>query len=344
MNNDRQTVLMSKMCDESKDKSWNILKWWGFAVLKDPETWASLYESPNLLVDLKGIDIIDPGALVWLASIFFYRKTKGYVTTISTHLDSDHRVVNRLQSSGFQNLQNILSFELTPMFIQSENKKRKPKKTKLNKILIVSSDEYYPSRNNEIWSIRHDLRKFLRETYTIAPYSQPDVEGILPFTVTLVEIMRNIIDHGGGMGFMSLIPPPLDTSEPFVEYSFSDIGSGFRNTMQNKNTFNDIAFDEDAVVLALLYRRNYPGGTGILGLWPTLQFIAERNGRISVRTGKTYFVLDFRDDSVRTKFKSMRGEASYKELKTLAEISSAPADVIGSHINITLQVPRHWFD
>lgn len=326
-------MLLKLIDHQKKDKK--ILDWELFAYLES-DTLRQAVESDVLEVDLSGFQYINHDGLVWLGTICLSRATLGKSTYIILPEDADQLAT--LEYLGFRDIQVPLniSFLNEYLFLELPKKYTSKKETTihLQKIKFVTGSNW----PTVLHTTSRYLSDYLTSTFSISS-GDGTFEELNPFIDSLREFILNIVLHGGmeagnGMGLVSC--PPAPRSFDLIRYCCSDIGRGFKTTLESRHN-QKVSSEGEAILDALLFRFFYKD-KGVLGLYPTLGFIRDRSGKISLRSGDALVFIDFGNKKTMDIFDSGYGNPNKDWLRKIAKIKKLPA-VLGTHICVDLHLP-----
>lgn len=313
-----------------------ILKFESFLRLTDASFWQQVFSADQLLLDLTGIDILTHDGLACLGYLCLRRNVDGRYTYIRP--PDDQRQIDFIRYLGFERLQAPLAFgfihDLGYISSTKHYKTDDESAHSLRRIQYVTANNWAQKNSGAATYIRTYIMKRLK----VAQLGSEDFQKIRPFTETIQELICNVAMHGGpiqdqGVGLAVYTPPPQ--TFPILRFYCNDLGPGFRQTLQERR---DIFCKDDqtAIVRALLYRFNYKA-EGILGLYPTLSYIRERNGRIGIKSGAVFGCLDLSDQRTQSKFDSDYTNPSEQWLFDLMRFSDAPRKM-GTHVYVDLEL------
>lgn len=313
-----------------------VLRWGVFSELADPRVWDELLHGKFVEISMSDLDFIAPDGVVWLSFILQYRDA--YRLESHVLLPDDERQLAYLKYVGFHDLQQHLDFTFSNEFAFHYLKVEYPKdelQESLSRIHLVSGGNW----SNIVYHSIQDVRRYLQDRFDILPTEDRAFEQVDPFIVTLRELVHNIALHGGaedgnGAGVVSLVPP--QKGFPLIRYCFSDIGRGFRETLEAK-LGSTVPTDSEAILRGLLFRFEHPA-EGILGLYRTLAFIRSKRGAIGIRTGEALLQLDLSSQTAQRRFDGGYQNPSSTWLLTLCRVSKG-THVPGAHIYVDLRVP-----
>jgi hypothetical protein len=211
-----------------------ILSWDVFSEITDKRVWDEILNNRFVEIRMSDIDFLSSDGIVWLAFVLQYRDACRLDTQVE--LPENEKQLAYLKYVGFDDLQQHLDFTFSNEFAFHLLKFQYPKselQESLTRIHLVSRGNW----SNIVFHSIQDVRRYLQERYGILPTEDRAFELVEPFVVTLREIVHNIALHGGpedgnGAGVISLVPPRKGS--PLIRYCFSDIGRGFRGTLQAK--------------------------------------------------------------------------------------------------------------
>ena len=313
-----------------------ILGWDSFSDLRDNNFWDAIKNSGAIEISLENIDIYSHDGVIWLTFIFLYRSRRNLHTYVL--LPEDERKINYLKYIGFHELQEVLKFSfLNEYLLHMYSPRYKAKSDYMKstrKLQLVNGNNWSKIAHTTI----HDIREYLIENLGFSATDDRAYELVYPFITTMQELLHNIALHGGsrggsGVGFISFTPLPKKLR--MVRYCFSDVGNGFLATLRDKHSIT-CKSDAEAIFKALLFRYTTPAD-GILGLYPTLNFIRRRKGSIHIRSGNAKVVLNFNSTNNLDSFDKYYDKPSPEWLKSLSSVSHSTS-VPGTHILVNLSI------
>lgn len=276
----------------------------------NPLFWDKLLIDDERFIDLRQYDFIEPEAASFIAFIARYRKSLGKKTLLV--LKPDSNVVNYMNAIGLHliadgqyiHFYNATEIELAiGKYVYSDQIENH-----LAKLIRIDGSHI----SLDLEKLKFFLKNFLIEG-PFKNYKNTNIGDLITdrFKDTVIELIRNIIQHGGnefglGAGYCSLVPPR--SGSQYLRYTFSDIGKGFKHTLSEKESpdeickLNRIDSDFNAIVKGLLFRKLIKKER-IIGLFPVLGIICATRGSIGIRSGTSIVEIDFSKDKNYKKFK-----------------------------------------
>jgi hypothetical protein len=315
-----------------------VLDWSSFNSHAMDNIWEELLTSTNeirLLLD--GIEFISHESLVWIAFIGLFRSKKLLKTTI-TIPRMDAGQIDFLRKIKFREIKDLCGFGIEDEYLLEESSKKTKQESEypnIEKIKYINKSYYdYTVRSN----ILDDLKKSIDGFLNIRQGEEQT--HLKDFIIILNEIISNIIKHSGekefgGEGIISLKPP--HPRSQYLTYCFSDIGNGFLSSLNQKH---DLACTDeyDAILEGILFRF-FNKQDQILGLYPTMELIRRKSGRLKIRSSNYYVKFDFSDIETQRKFdQGYHNRPSKAFLKTISTKYKMKFSLPGVHIYISLQV------
>jgi len=307
---------------------------------KDPIFWNLLFSKEPILINLDGFNFIEHEGAIWFAYIIAFRNSRGLLTYV--RLPSDDRVLSYLKSIGFSRLGDGINchFQNFAFFDNNKNyyKYSNDIENNLDKIIYIRGKNL----SMNIPTIEANLEAYLFGK-PFLDYHSSNFHTLFNelFNTAVVELIKNVIDYGGGdvkgtgIGVCSLIPPLRSAN--FIRYCFLDIGAGFRYTLSAKDDeeeldkLGEIIDDKDAIIKGLLFRKAI-FKENIIGLYPVLGIICATKGKIGIRSGSAIVELSFSNDLLNENFKS---QFKIREKKHIDEYVSIIKPLLTiSHCNI----------
>lgn len=347
-------------------KSYNgikILKWEFFSNLKSDNLWEKIITEKDLKINLEGLDLFNHDGVIWIVFISLYRKFKKLHTEIS--LPFDMRKVSYLKYIGLDEICEISNIDLSNGYKFRDLDEDKLKKKNEREFIHYTRDncEYSIQRIKLVESIdceniKHYAEDFIKNILIkrseyFNPTGQEAFEYFNSFYSSLKEIIQNISDHGffvnnqnnqkindidfyrlgEGMGFVACTPPRK--KENYLRFCCSDVGPGLFFTLKNKITRFKLKDEKEAIIEACLYRY-FNKDDKIIGLFPVLEYIRSRNGKIKIRYGKIYSILDFSKPLSREIFDNGYSNPTSKWMTSLWQFYQPFPKIPGTHIIIEL--------
>lgn len=318
-----------------------IFKWDTFSLIKSEELWHDLLTEKDLEINLRDIDILGHDGIMWICFISLYRKNINNLYT-GINLPDSNKQISFLKYLNFEYLSNKLDIYYDERKFESADEIYKPRNNlplSLQKIQIVNKDNWYGINNNA----NNYITKYLIENYNINETGEEFFKYVKPFTGTIQELILNIVLHGGdeegiGEGLVSYTPSPHKYR--IMRFCCNDIGKGFKHTLRYRRNITWIKTDAQAIIEALLYRF-YNKKEGVKGLYPVLEYIRYRSGKIGIRTGNKYAEIDLSKNYYKKKFDEYYKVPNYKWLRNLINIDAYHYPKIpGTHIFIDLTLPK----
>lgn len=325
---------LEKYVDKKK-----ILKWETFNSIKDHQIWEDLLKDEEVNINLKNLNMLTHDGLIWIAYICLFRSVNKNHTFIT--LPYNTKQIAYLKYIAFDSLIETLNISFTNEYeLSSCGDSYLPGKKRnitLRKLQFVNRTNWASITNGTL----DYIKEYLIEKYDINPLGKDAFEIIPAFTTTLQELLLNIILHGGnedgnGFGFVAHTPYPIKYR--YIRYCFNDIGIGFKNTLLAKHSIKSNN-DSIAILNALLYRY-YNKKDSIVGLYPILNFIMLRDGRMGIRSGLSYFYIDFNKPEIKTIFRENYNNPTFEWLNKLG-IFYKSIKIPGTHIFIDLKLPYY---
>lgn len=311
------------------------LTWDFFCDRVSQDVWNLLLQDSDVEIDLGGFEKLNSDALLWLQYIFLYRRLHGKSTFIVLPEKADQ--IGYLKYLRFRRYNNPLWVNIrNPNVwnnVDSIYKPKNPHLIKLKDFHMIKGDNWgkIVSQNT------NSLKDYFRDRYKVKKLTDQEEIILGPVIRTLMELIQNVAKHGGytkgkGYGFVSFTPY-ADPNLP-IRICFNDIGYGFKKTLFaqfNISCSNDL----DAIVKGLLFRYFHPEN-GIVGLYNILPFIEMCDGKITIRSGDSYILLDLGNKKKKTIFYRNYNTPSEAWLYELASIKHLPR-IPGTHINLELK-------
>ncbi len=318
--------------NHSKNLNWNL-----FISFDRNINWYDVFHEEELIIDMSGLTYIEIDGLVWLANIILIRTLNDLHTYVIPPLqDSLAAFVNY---SGFSNLQNRFKFSYIHeerLYIDKFYEAKDSALKQLKGIRYVDGFSWRRIHNET----KNDLQNYLCGFLKIDTISEDAYIRARPFTKSLFELIQNIAFHGGtdnndGKGFVSLMQ--IKNSNK-MKYCFSDSGNGFQATLLNKHKIK-CKTEEDAIYEALLFRNNYKDDA-LIGLFPTLPLIRQRNGFLGIRSKNVLIEINFEDEINCEKFDlGYYSNPSKAWLKTISK-NKVKGEICGTYIYIDLNTKQ----
>lgn len=317
----------------------NELTWDVFGSVLDERSWKILLEERELEISMEGFKWLGHGGLTWLITILKMRQREGLATGIWL---PDHKkqlaYINYVALPFYQELCNFSFLNEYLFLVHSfEFEAKKEAKKKLSRIRMVNKDNW----SQVINSTTQYVKEFILNRLKIDSTVYESFMRVDPFINTLNELVHNIAYHGGhedgdGFGFVSFSPP--GDNDNLIRYCFSDLGLGFQQTLRRKDEPVRVETDShlDAILEGVLYRFRYPR-PGVMGYYPTLEFIRERDGVIGIRSGDCLVTIDLSSSSNQSIFDKGYAMPTRNWLRNMSDVKPVPR-VNGSHIYVDLKI------
>lgn len=320
------------------------LDWESFAQKGDKRFWKTIFEQKDLTIDMDGVSYVAPGGLIWLYFILLKRarlwarpgnELNNFVTKL--RLPRNLKTVSYLRKLGFETKTYILStrVENESLFsLATDYQKNHPINEHIGEIRYVNHSEW---RKNQLL-VLDDVKNYLAYIYNIPARTDLEDEQIVPFSKTLKEITANITIHGGhekgtGTGFISFVPKT--STQSTLRFSFMDVGMGFLATIKPKVKRN-VSNHSEAILESLLFRFFNPEDQ-VEGLFPTMNFVRQKNGVIKIRSGDALVVLDLGVAKNQKIFDARYPKAPTIEWLNSMVSKSTVTGIPGAHICVDLE-------
>lgn len=316
------------------------LNWDFFSTGLKQSDWNLLLNETDLVIDLQNLAKIFHDGLIWIFFILYYRSNHNKSTKII--LPVDPKQIRLLKEYKLQNKQYIwnYSFENNYNWVLSPDISDKIPQCER---LLKQIHPIKPSTMNDVeYIITSEAQEYLRGLFNPKNIGELNTK-IENFFLPIRELLHNIYEHGGIKPFEGegLVTFSKDKSSFFsVRYCFSDLGLGFKKTLldQDPGLKEKIKNDEDALLYGILYRKLYPK-SGVVGIFPALEFIAKSKGALVIRSGSRQVKLSFKDQ----RGISFMKDHYYKESITISDLryactfSGCPT-IPGTHIYLDLSI------
>ena len=224
-------------------------------------------------IDLRGVNFIDPYGMVGLLEIGELYKSEGLRKTL--YLPESEEVLKYLERMDFFRFADRY-FTLEPPEPQISEKYLRSSYSDV--LLEITSIE----KSDDIHFI---VGKVKDRAHTIlSRHLRYDDSAIDGFIVALSEACQNIIEHSERTGFVGIQKYHFQNIDKnVVKIAVMDTGIGFRKSLSERFAFKD---DLNAIEQALLHgaSRYTDEGRGH-GLAAVRRFVAQWNGKISIRAG-----------------------------------------------------------
>jgi len=343
-------------------KGLKVLKWEFFSNLNNNNIWKKIINEKELKINLNKIDLFNHDGIIWIAFISLYRNIKNFYTEIL--LPYDMEKVSYLSYIGFEEISEISNTYLSNVhkFVDLAEDRLKKKSEREFKHYQRDNYEYSIQRIQLIDNITCDkitnyakdyIEDILIKRSDFNPTGQEAFEFFNSFHTSLKEILQNVSDHGffivnqsnqntngidiyrkgEGIGFTSCTPPRKKSRA--VRLCCSDVGSGLFSTLKKKITRDKLTDERDAVIEAYLYRY-FNKVDGIIGLFPILEYVRMRKGKIKIRFGEIYSILDLSKPSFQDIFDKGYSNPSRKWITHLLQFYHSLPKIPGTHIIIEL--------
>jgi hypothetical protein len=240
------------------------------------------FGKPGGSLDLRGINLISPAALIQLAVVCHALAETGRHATISI---DDEYVRSYLARSDFLGaVRSVAQFEpaLDPALYQPYTALRGSSSLLIEVTQIKSGRALSDLLDRVVLVLRERLK-----------YRKPDA---LDIGIAISEIAQNTYDHNNRMcGYLAMQVYSRDTN-PFLEIAVGDYGCGIANTLARNPNNLPIRSDAQAILKATkLGTSQYADRTRGTGLYHLLRIALKHQGAVQIRSGQA--VVRFRMDT-----------------------------------------------
>jgi len=318
------------------------LRWESFAHLLPEETHLLYEEKDEIQLLLNECDLIGHDGLLWVLSVIRWREASGLGQTYIT-LPTDERALSFLVDLGFPDHVSSIGGFITNEFLLlgKERDLRRPDGGTHH----PHSPRYIQRVDRDTWGPVFDCLNafFVNELLGIlgddgAWANLFEESG--PYRQAMSELIINVALHGAhqrgdGQGYVCYRPFPR--GYPILRFCCTDMGPGFKETLEKYN--DDLEFQDElaATEYALLYRFFKPI-EGVIGLYRSLPFIRGLAGKVMIRSLDASLALDFSDTQTANLFDEGFDAPSLKWIDRLVT-GRREARVPGCHICLDLRSP-----
>jgi len=225
-------------------------------------------------LDLTGVTLITPGALVPLAALCHAMAKIGKSPVILTDDDSVRRYLLR---SGFMSeVTNVARLEphITPALalLHSQRQGANPM---LLEVTRIKNGAALPELLNQIvWVLRYRLKYRKRDAFDV--------------TTAISEICQNTFDHNSGTAGLIAMQVYGKGEGRFLEIGVSDDGDGLAVTLRRNPKNGPMRNDFEAIQKAIeLGTSEHDDPTRGTGLYHLLQITYRHKGSVQIRSGRS---------------------------------------------------------
>ena len=343
-------VPMSESSSKKTQRGGPKLTWEAFCT--DNRNADRFTSSNDLVIGLSGYDVLSHDGLTGILALVEYRASNGSRRTLNEIPEDPADLVylgelnflRALQSAGGEiaNERALLNPAYTTLLLKREAEREHENRLPITQRRKSNNASYTLRRvEGDNWlEIFGSMGGFLSSD--AVRHVEEDLKATFrfeaePFRLAVREIIQNIVLHGGsvpneGVGYCCYRPFPYP--HPVLRFSCSDIGPGFRGSLEQKT--RSIRSDEDAIFVGLLYRFLHPEG-GVIGLFHALDFIHRFEGRLQICSGSVLASLDMADPQTKSRFENGRDDPSDQWIRSLTTLKPVRA-VKGTHIAVDLRI------
>ncbi|MDO8447144.1 MAG: ATP-binding protein [Deltaproteobacteria bacterium] len=230
-------------------------------------------------IDLHDVSFIDPYGMVGILEIGQLLKSRGIRKTL--HLPESEEVLKYLERMDFFKFANEY-FTLEPS--KPHISERYLRSSYTDVLLEITPIESSDDIHFIVGKVKDRAKSILTK------HLHYDDRAINGFIVALSEVCQNIIEHSENKGFVGIQKYHFNSlNKNVVKIAVMDLGIGFRKSLSERFL---IKSDIEAIEKALLHgaSRYADEGRGH-GLAAVRRFVAQWNGKLSIRSGIARFSI-----------------------------------------------------
>jgi hypothetical protein len=322
-----------------------------------------LTSEEEIRIDLRNINSIYADGILWIDFIALYRYLNNLQMTV-IYPKNKYRS-GYLKFLGFESVLNHLAVKTYKWF--DEESTDIYQTNNANKAFLKNQILINPRNLPQLsFSISEALELYLQEILNKKPVSAEMInkidEGtilIRGFSKIVLEIMENIVQHGGflkdqGVGVINLCPPAVWSGT--YPITFTDCGKGlvfrfleelnkYKNESEVQDALTDISSNPEGtsnyykrIIAYILLYGYYRPLKKYIGFYRILPFFSLFKAKLSIRSDCFFANIDFSSTNFYY-FLEKHSNPTISWIEKYIDIPTLPGLIPGTHINIMLTIP-----